>query len=115
MDVIEPIMQGYYNAWQPDQADAYRQKRQADEALYQKGLLALNPEWSNPDPAVAFSRAIPRADPYRVIGQTALGAPFMGEAAIANMVQSILFDQAASGLRYLGDTGRLPSWLGQLR
>jgi hypothetical protein len=69
MDIIEPLRQGFEYLWSgPEAGKAYREKKRAELELYRRGLL------SDPTNPFAF-------DPWRVVGRTAVGAPFLGGGA----------------------------------
>lgn len=70
MDVYEPFRRGY-EYWRngPAAGRAYADQQRAEEGLYRKGL-------TNPGNPFGF-------DPWRVVGRSAVAAPFLGGASAA--------------------------------
>jgi hypothetical protein len=79
MDVWEPMKQSYLNVADPTAANAYKQQRTEDERLYERGLLAGNPEAAQPTQVATMPNGEPlRMEPpslldtdmWRMVGRT---------------------------------------------
>jgi hypothetical protein len=115
MDVWEPIKQSYLNLSDPAQAAIYRQQRSEDEKLYDRGLLAGNPQWSQPIEAgtlpngkpLRFKQSPKDNDVWRMIGRTApagflalSGGP--AEVAMGAMLSQNVMDAIGDAQRRFG-------------
>jgi len=98
-DMGETMKQGYLNVYgDPGQAQQYQQQTGAVEAIYQRGLLAANPEWQDPDPGKRLTAGL-----IALLGSIG--------AALQAQVEPQLWDEAAGVLRYLDGLGILPDYL----
>jgi hypothetical protein len=70
MDLWEPLKQAYLDRVDPAAAAAYRQQRNENERLYQRGLLAGNPL---PPDAPAWAHT----DIWRQTGRGAVATPLL--------------------------------------
>jgi hypothetical protein len=124
MDVWEPMKQSYLNATDATAANAYRQQRTEDERLYERGLLASNPEAVQPTQVATLPNGEPLrikppslldTDMWRMIGRTSpLGlatifAPAMpaAETALGMSMTANLYESLEALRQKLG----LAPWL----